>query len=76
MNETSLITKLLFLYPEQEIENRISVIWTSDEANHYVVELHSLKCKEANRLVNNILALSKEPCEIELIHGLNQEILG
>lgn len=72
---------------EETLMNRLSLVLTKEEMNRVkikkndktnidklVVDLHQLGTKKAMILINNIINLNREECEIEAIHGYNHGI--
>ncbi len=61
-------TKLEFIFTTDWM-NRITFPETGDDK--ITIDLHCLSCKEAEKLVKDVIAVTKGPFKIELIHGYN-----
>jgi len=64
------------------ITDRLSMILTKGELERISIgeikgqtririDLHEMRCAEAKRTINNIIAINREPCVLDLIHGYN-----
>lgn len=66
---------------EKEIMNRLEFVLYMNNKDRYsvimgekpniTVDLHMLTCKEAKKLINQIIAICRFPFELSLIHGYN-----
>lgn len=63
----ALKNKILLIMKKDDVE-RIRV---SDDGNEIIVDLHSLGTREAMILINNIINLNRDECNIKIIHGYN-----
>ena len=63
-----------------EMKMRMGMIMTQDEIKRVKLQvekcrvgcdLHGLTVKAAKRLINNLIAIDRGACELELIHGYN-----
>lgn len=72
--EEMLINRLSMILNKEDIK-RIK-IKKNNETNveEFAVDLHNLGTKDAMVLVNNIINLNRDECEIEVIHGYNHGI--
>ena len=69
MKTNSLQDRLRIILSDAMLE-RIDIQTTAaQEIRFIVIDVHGLTCKEANRLINNIVIISKGTCAIEVIHG-------
>ena len=65
MNRTEQKLKMLFT---KDVCDRITFT-EKDNKENIQIDLHTLSCKEAERLVKNVIAVASEEFELELIHG-------
>jgi hypothetical protein len=49
----------------------ISRIRPVDGDNKMIIDLHQLTAAKAMKLLNNLIALNRDDCEIDVIHGYN-----
>jgi hypothetical protein len=66
--ELNLMNRFRLVLKKEDME-RIRISDTNDE--EIIVDLHELGTKEAMVLVNNIINLNRDNCNIKVIHGYN-----
>ena len=64
---TKMQQKLQLILSKEKYE-RITFNKENDE-EYITIDLHYLSCRDAERLVRNVIAVSDESFELELIHG-------
>ena len=67
--ENKLLQKLSIVMKKEDMD-RIKIASNND----IIVDLHNLGTKEAMILINNIINLNRDECNIQLIHGYNHGI--
>ena len=63
-------TKFQAILTKEEME-RIKDKVAEDGTEKITVDLHKLTTKQAKRLINNVITMSRDTCEVRLIHGFN-----
>ena len=69
MNREQIITKLSFILTDEEL-HRITVI-ESNNGLLLSIDLHSLRCMEAQQLLTNIVTINRSAFCLHAIHGFN-----
>ena len=41
----------------------------SGEVARIIIDVHGLTCREAKRFINNVVNITKDTCDVEVIHG-------
>ncbi len=63
-------TKLKLILSPENIK-RLSITESDSEIIEIVVDVHGMKCYEARRFINNIIAIVHSDCQLVIIHGYN-----
>lgn len=61
--------RLKMIFTEEQL-SRIRLYTRLDgEVGKIIVNVHGLKCREAERFINNIISVARSSCTVEVIHG-------
>ena len=64
------ITKFKMIFSKEDI-NRLVISESSSDTLKIVADVHGMKCCEARRFINNIIAIVNSDFQLEIIHGYN-----
>lgn len=70
MTNEQVMSKLQFVVYGEDL-NRVQVIQGRDGEMVIRINTHEMKCKAANRVLNNIISMFKCPFTLDVIHGYN-----
>lgn len=69
MNTMIILSKLQMIYSKTDI-NRLQIKKDHSKTD-IIVDVHGMKCRQARRFLNNIIALMEGAFRIIVIHGYN-----
>jgi len=71
MAVSELMTKMGFVFGMKE-QNRYHIESDEDGTPIVVIDYHELKVSEGRKYLNNVIAILRNGCRLEIIHGFNR----